>query len=86
MGLLTFLFRLPWLPVQGFVKLASVIKEEADRQMASPATIRRELEQAERARAAGEMSDEQAAEFQDEALAEFTQAQRRAAAAPTDEG
>ena len=79
MGLLTFLFRLPWLPVQGFVKLASVIKEEADRQMASPATIRRELEQAERAQAAGEMSDEQAAEFQDAALAQFTQAQRRAA-------
>jgi len=31
MGLLTFLFRLPWLPAQGFVKLASVIKDEADR-------------------------------------------------------
>ena len=86
MGLLTFLFRLPWLPVQGFVKLASVIKEEADRQMASPATIRRELEQAERAQAAGEMSDEQVAEFQDAALAKFTQAQRTAAAAPTNEG
>ncbi len=86
MGLLTFLFRLPWLPVQGFVKLTSVIKDEADRQMASPATIRRELEQAERARASGEMSDEQVAEFQNAALAEFTQAQRSAAAAPTHEG
>ena len=32
-------------------------------------TIRRELEHAERARASGEMSDEQAAEFQDAAFA-----------------
>ena len=86
MSLLTFLFRLPWFPVQGFVKLASVIKEEADRQMASPATIRRELEQAERARASGEMSDEQAAEFQDAAFAEFTKARRSTAAASTHEG
>ena len=78
MGLLTLLFRLPWLPVQGFVKLASVVKEEADRQMASPATIRSQLEHAEQARASGEMSDEQVAEFQHAALAEFTQAQRGA--------
>ena len=86
MGLLTFVFRLPWLPVEGFVKLASVIKEEADRQMASPATIRRELEEAEQARASGEMSDEEVAEFQEAALAEFTQAQRSTAAEPTHEG
>ena len=86
MNLLTFLLRLPWLPVQGFVSLASAVKEEAEREMANPASIRRELEQAERARASGEMSDEQAAEFQDAALAEFTRARRRAATAPTIKG
>jgi hypothetical protein len=86
MNLLTFLFRLPWFPVQGFVKLASVIKDEAEREMANPVTIRRELEHAERARASGEMSDEQAARFQDAAFAEFTQARRSTAAAPSDEG
>ena len=86
MGLLTFLFRLPWLPVQGFVKLATVIKNKTDQKMASPATIRRELEQAEQARESKEMSDEQVDEFQDAALAEFTQAQRNTAAAPTHEG
>ena len=83
MNLLTFLLRLPWLPVQGFVKLATVIRDEAEQEMANPVTIRRELEHAERARAAGEMSDEQAAEFQDAAFAEFTRA-RRSAAAHTD--
>ena len=86
MNLITFLFRLPLFPVRSFVKLASVIKEEAEREMADPVTIRRELEHAERAQASGEMSDEQAAEFQDAAFAEFTKARRSTAAASTHEG
>jgi len=86
MNLFTFLFRLPLLPVQSFVKLASVIKDEAEREMADPVTIRRELEHVERARASGQMSDEQAAEFQDAAFAEFTRARRSTAAAPSDGG
>jgi hypothetical protein len=86
MNLFTFLFRLPLLPVRSFVKLASVIKDEAEREMADPVTIRRELEKAERARASGQMSDEQAAEFEDAAFAEFTRARRSTAAAPSDGG
>ena len=86
MNLLTFLFRLPLVPVQSFVKLATVIRDEAERERADPVTIRRELEHAERARASGEMSDEQAAEFRDAAFAEFTRARRSAAAAPTLKG
>jgi hypothetical protein len=85
MNLFTFLFRLPLLPVRSFVKLASVIKDEAEREMADPVTIRRELEHAERARASGQMSDEQAAEYRDAAFAEFTRA-RRSTAAPSDGG
>lgn len=77
MNPLTFLLRLPWFPVQGFVKLASTIRDEAEREMANPVTIRRELEHAEQARESGQMSDEQAAEFQDAAFAEFTRARRR---------
>ena len=79
MTLLTFLLRLPWFPVQGFVKLATVITEEAERERANPVTIRRELEHAERARASGHMSDEQAAEYQNAAFAEFTRARRSTA-------
>ncbi len=86
MNLLTFLFRLPLLPVRSFVQLATLIKDETEREMANPAKIRRELEHAERARAAGEMSDEQAAEFQNAAFAEFTRARRGAAATPTNGG
>jgi Gas vesicle protein G len=83
MSLLTFLFRLPLLPVQGLVNLASVIRDEAEREMADPATLRRKLEYAEQARASGQMSDEQAADFQAAAFAEFTQARRSSAAAPS---
>ena len=43
MNLIMFLLKLPWFPVQGFVKLATVIKEEADQEMANPATIRRTI-------------------------------------------
>lgn len=86
MNLLTFLFRLPLLPMQGFIKLASAISEEAERERANPATIRHELEHAERARETGEMSDEQAAEYRDAAFAEFTRARQGTAAAPSDEG
>lgn len=83
MNLLTLLFRLPLLPMRGFVKLATVIAEEAEREMASPATIRQELEEAERARESGEMSDDQAAEFEDAAFAEFAEARRGGATAPS---
>jgi Gas vesicle protein G len=83
MNLLTFLFRLPMLPVRGFVQLATLIKDEAEREMASPATIRRELEHVERARASGEISDEQAADFQRAAFGEFARARRGAAAEST---
>jgi hypothetical protein len=76
MNLFTFLFRLPLLPVRSMVHLANLIKEEAERERANPVTIRRELEHAERARASGEISDEQAAEFQRAAFAEFARARQ----------
>jgi hypothetical protein len=76
MNLLTFLFRLPLLPVRSFVRLGTLIEEEVNREMASPARVRRELERAERARAEGEISGEQAADFQQATLAQAGQAQR----------
>ena len=85
MNLLTLLFRLPLMPVRGFVTLATLIRDEAQQEMANPATIRRELENAEAARESGEISDEQAAEFEDAAFGEFAKA-RRDVAAPSDGG
>lgn len=65
MELLTVLFRLPFLPVQGVIKLGELIQEEAERQLRDPARIRRELDQAQRAYEAGEISDEEFTQIQD---------------------
>lgn len=67
MGLLTLPFKLPFLPVTGTVRLAEIIADEADRQLHDPARIRRELEEAERLRDAGEISDEEYARFEENA-------------------
>ncbi len=87
MSLLTLPFRLPLLPLHAVIRLAEVIEEEAERTLYNPATIRRELEQIEQSRAAGEISDEEAAELQAEAVARFTQLREGvAAAADGDQG
>jgi hypothetical protein len=79
---LTFLVRLPLLPVRSFVRLAILITEEVERERADPATIRRELERVERARASGEISDEQATELQQVVFTEFARARHGPATAP----
>lgn len=62
MGVLTLLFRLPFLPLQGVINLAGIIEEEADRQLHDPAAIRRRLDAIATALAAGQISPEAAAE------------------------
>lgn len=64
------LFKLPFLPVTGVVRLAELIADEVDRALFDPAMVRRRLEEAAQARAAGLITDE-----------EFELAQRQAAAA-----
>lgn len=66
MELLTLLFKLPFLPVRGVIKLGELIQDEAERQLHDPARIRRELEEAQRRRDAGEISGEELAQIQDE--------------------
>jgi hypothetical protein len=68
MELFTLLLRLPFLPVTGVVRLAEIIADEADRELHDPARIRHELEEAQRRRDAGEISDEELAEFQAQAI------------------
>jgi Gas vesicle protein G len=87
MGLLTLPFRLPFLPMQAIVRLAEVIQEEAERTYYDPATIRRELAEIERARAAGEISERDAAQLQNEVVARLTRIRvSGATAADSDEG
>ena len=81
MGLLSLPFRLPFLPVQAVVRLAEVIQEETERTYYDPATIRRELAEIERARAAGDISEKDAAQLQNEVVARLTQVRVIGAAA-----
>ncbi|HVT68183.1 MAG TPA: gas vesicle protein GvpG [Trebonia sp.] len=66
MDLLTLLFRLPFLPVQGVIRLAELIQEEAESEYRDPARIRRELEEAQRLRDAGEITDDELTQIEDE--------------------
>ena len=66
MGLLTLPVRLPFLPVQGVIKLGELLQEEAERQLYDPARIRRELDDAQRRYEAGEIPEEEFIQIQDE--------------------
>lgn len=66
MGLLTLVFRLPFVPVQGVIKLGELLQEEAERQLHDPARIRRELDEVQRRYETGEISAEEFTQIQDE--------------------
>jgi uncharacterized membrane protein len=78
MGLLTLPFRLPLLPLQAVIRLGELIGEEAERQLHDPARVRRELEEAQRRWAAGEISDEELAQIENEAASRLLSATARA--------
>jgi hypothetical protein len=72
MGLVTGLLTLPLAPVRGVVWLAERIRDQAEQELYDPAAIRRQLAQVDEARAAGELSEDEAAELQDELLGRLT--------------
>lgn len=65
MGLLT---AVPTAPFRGLFRLAEIIHEQADRELHDPAAVRRRLEDLEEAREAGQISEEDEAEAQQEIL------------------
>jgi hypothetical protein len=68
MDLLTLLFRLPLMPLRGFVQLGGILHEQAERELRDPASVRRQLEEAEWARVSGEMSDQDVAHVEGQAV------------------
>ncbi|GHE78254.1 hypothetical protein GCM10017786_04850 [Amycolatopsis deserti] len=68
MGLLSGILGLPLLPVRGVIQLGELIRRRVDEELAAPVSIRRELEAAERRRAAGEISAEEEAAIQQQVL------------------
>lgn len=72
MEVLTLLFELPVLPFRGLLRLAEIIRDEVDRQMYDPAVVRRQLEDAAEARAAGQISEKELAEIEAELVGRLT--------------
>lgn len=66
MSLLELPFRLPLLPLTALMRLAELIEEEAEREL--QAAVRRQLEDAEYARASGQASDEEIARMEEQAI------------------
>lgn len=68
MNMLTLLFRLPVMPLRGVVQLAGILHDQAERELRDPASVRRQLEHAEQARVAGEISDDDLAHLEGQAV------------------
>jgi hypothetical protein len=68
MGLFMGLLTLPLAPVRGVVWVAELLHDEAERRLYDPAAVRRQLAQVEEAQASGELSDDEAAELENELL------------------
>ncbi|MDN3358826.1 gas vesicle protein GvpG [Actinomadura sp. DC4] len=84
MGLLTGLLTLPLAPVRGVSWLAQQLLEQAEQQMYDPASVRRQVAEIEAAVTAGELSEEDATELENELLSRMMT--RRAAGAEGDRG
>jgi len=74
---LTLLFRLPLLPITGLIRLAEIIDEEAQRELQSPLALRRALEDIEQAQESGQVSEDEVAEAERDAVSRLTGEQRR---------
>ena len=77
MGLLTGLLGLPLAPVRGTVAIAEQLRRQAEQELNDPRRVRAELEAVERARAAGDIDDEQAAIWEDELVARLIAGRRQ---------
>ena len=79
MGLFTGLLTLPLAPVRGTVWVAQQVMAQAERELYAPATIRRQLEEVDRLRAEGALSDEEAERMEDDLVQRLLSGQARVA-------
>jgi hypothetical protein len=77
MGLLTGLLTLPLAPLRGTVAVAEQVLKQAEEVYYDPVTIRRELEEVERLREAGEIDDDEATEWEDHLIERLMVGQSR---------
>jgi cytochrome c-type biogenesis protein CcmH/NrfG len=77
MGLISGLLGLPLAPLRGTIAAAEQIRRQAEDQFYDPATIRAQLEEVDRQRAAGVLSDEEATAWEDELVDRLMAGQNR---------
>jgi chorismate mutase len=78
MGLISGILGLPLAPLRGTVAVAEQIRRQAEEEFYDPAVIRAELEEVDRRRAAGELSDDEATALEDELVERLMTGQHRA--------
>lgn len=79
MGLLTGLLGLPVAPVRATVAIAEQIRRQAEEVYYDPANIRAELEEVDRLREAGDISEQEANAWEDQLVERMMEANRRRA-------
>lgn len=77
MGLITGLLGLPLAPLRGTVAVAEQVLKQAEEAYYDPAAIRAELEEVDRLRQAGELTDEEATAREDELVDRLMEGRRR---------
>jgi chorismate mutase len=65
-GLITGLLGLPVAPLRGTIWVAEQVRQQAEEEFYDPARIKAQLEDVDRARAAGELSEDEATALEDE--------------------
>lgn len=73
MGLLTLLLGLPLAPFRGVIKLGEVIQDRVNAELTDVSSARHELEAAEEAREAGEISAQEEADVQHDVVDRMTE-------------
>jgi hypothetical protein len=76
-GLITGLLGLPLAPLRGTVAVAEQVLKQAEEAYYDPAAIRAELEEVDRLRQAGELTDDEATAREDELVDRLMEGRRR---------
>jgi chorismate mutase len=76
-GLITGLLGLPLAPLRGTVAVAEQVLKQAEEEYYDPARIRAQLEEVDRQREAGTLSDEEATAWEDELIERLMEGRAR---------
>lgn len=77
MGLIKGLLGLPLAPLNGVVAVAEQIQRQAEEEFYDPSTIRRQLEDVQRRREDGSLSEDEATAWEDELIERLLEARDR---------